>query len=119
MNGRNSCKLMMMIYHLIFNHGFILGIFYILQNNLSLNNQDILPIRGFDQKPNVLFVCNNKKWRMIDNKEFKNLISEIQKKIMEHFKIWMDRNQKMINNTDNNDEWHNNLIKVMGRKISL
>ena len=102
--------------HLIFNHGFILGIFYILQNNLSLNNQDILPIRGFDQKPNVLFVCNNKKWRMIDNKEFKNLISEIQKKIMEHFKIWMDRNQKMINNTDNNDEWHNNLIKVMGGK---
>lgn len=103
---------------LIFKHGFITGMTYILQRNLSLGNEHSLPIRAFEQKLNVLFVYENECWRMITIDEFRQLISAIHLKIHIQFKVWRDANQKMINDVNNNEEWHRNTSKVMGGKDS-
>jgi hypothetical protein len=55
---------------------------------------------------------------MITIDEFRQLISAIHLKIHIQFKVWRDANQKMINDVNNNEEWHRNTSKVMGGKDS-
>lgn len=98
---------------IIFNHGFILGILEILKRNLSLNNEHELPIRAFEQKPNILFVYKEKKWRVYELAEFKNLVSVIHQKITHHFKAWSEKNKKLAYNL-NNETYQKNVIKIMG-----
>jgi hypothetical protein len=98
---------------LVFNHGFILGILEILKRQLSLNNEHELPIRAFEQKPNVLFVHKENGWRVYESDEFKRLISIIHRKITMHFKEWCEKNKKLAYNL-NNETYQQNVIKIMG-----
>ena len=86
---------------LIFNHGFILGILEILKKNLSLNNEHELPVRAFEQKPNILFVYKEKNWRVYELTEFKGLISSIHQKLTIHFREWSEQNKKLAYNLNN------------------
>jgi len=101
---------------LIFKHGFVAGMFYIFQKNLSLGTNNRLPVRAFEQKPRVLFVRDEKEWRMLSVDEFRKLVCDVHLKVHVQFKVWRDRNEKMISNVHNNEEWHRNTSKVMGGK---
>ena len=98
---------------LIFNHGFILGILEILKKNLSLNNEHELPVRAFEQKPNILFVYKEKNWRVYELTEFKGLVSSIHQKLTIHFREWSEQNKKLAYNL-NNETYQKNVIKIMG-----
>ena len=48
--------------NLVFKHGFIAGMTYILQGNLSLSDEHSLPLRSFSRKENVLFGHTDDGW---------------------------------------------------------
>jgi hypothetical protein len=112
----NSFEIVAADINLVFNYGFILGILEILKRQLSLNNEHELPIRAFEQKPNVLFIHKEEGWRVYELDEFKGLISVIHQKITIHFKEWCEKNKKLAYNL-NNETYQKNVIKIMGGNL--
>ena len=98
---------------LIFTHNFVMGMYYIFQNNLNLSDEQHFPIRAFNQKKNVLFVLESDTWKMLDYKQVKNLIKPIHKKLQREFKVWCDLHPKIVNNIYSN-EFEENIQKING-----
>ncbi len=103
--------------NLVFKHGFIAGMTYILQGNLSLSDEHSLPLRSFSRKENVLFGHTDDGWVALGCDDFQSIVSHAHRGLHHAFKAWRDDNQRMINDINNNEEWHQNTSKVMGGKL--
>jgi hypothetical protein len=105
--------------NIVFEHDFLNGILYILQELLPLGEEEKLPIRAFDQKENTLFIYNeNKQWVMMSLEVFENLILYISKKLINEFKKWQDENEDKKYNDKFTNIYMENVKKVMGGNFS-
>jgi len=74
----------------VFKYDIIKGIMCILEKHLPLIQLETLPIRAFDQRPNILFINKGGEWIMVSKEDFANLIRSICKKLIDEFKIWAE-----------------------------
>lgn len=91
----------------IFEMGFINGMIDILEN---INTQQI---RAYNQKPNKLYIYINCEWKVIDLYDFKTLISNIQRNLLQHFIKWSNDNPKIVFDHQC-DEYANKTKEIMG-----
>ena len=100
--------------HYVFKYDFIDGIMYIFQELLPL--EDTVPIRCFDQKKGTFFIYRNSSWVTMTGVEFENLLEKLTKCLIKEFAAWQLENQEKIYEENNNDEYEQNIIKVLGTK---
>ena len=103
---------------LVFEHDFIEGLTYVIQNMLSQIESEGIPIRAFEQKPNRLYVYQEGRWVVLDDNGFSEFIDKLQLKLIELLKMWHENHKKLIDNDDTNEVFFTNNIKVMGGKKS-
>ena len=72
----------------VFKYDIIKGIVCILEKHLPLTQLETLPIRAFDQRPNILYTNKDGEWIMVSKEDFANLIRNICKKLITEFKTW-------------------------------
>lgn len=98
----------------IFKYDFIDGMMFIMQELLPL--EDNIPIRCFDQKQGVFFIKRNDNWITMTAIEFENLLDVISKLIIQEFGDWQIENQDKILSDNDNDDYEENILKVLGTK---
>lgn len=98
----------------IFKYDFIDGMMFIMQELLPL--EDNIPIRCFDQKQGVFFIKRNDNWITMTAIEFENLLDVISKLIIQEFGDWQIENQDKILSNKDNDDYEENILKVLGTK---
>jgi hypothetical protein len=103
---------------------------YLMENNIfqtinkiweQMNNNDniIIPIVGFSQKNNLLYIYNsNNQWINMKTEDFQYLLHKLQHKLLEGLSNWRQNNLQEINNNDSISILYNKMIiKIMN--ISL
>lgn len=116
----NSIKLERQHLEMIFEMDYVLGIAAILQTLIPSENRDILPIKCFDQKDNILFIFNNDTWQIMPVDLFDKLIMTLSKKLITEFIAWQNEHSDQLENNDEFATIHaQNLKKVMGGNISI
>jgi len=106
---------------LVFEHGFIEGVSYAIQDLLPLTDLTetrAIPIRAFEQKQGRLYVYQEGGWRVLDNAGLDEFIDKLQLKLIELLKAWHETHKTLIHDDDANDIFFTNNIKVMGGKKS-
>jgi len=106
---------------LVFEHGFIEGLTYVIRNllpQIGLTELAEVPIRAFDQKHNSLYAYQEGGWRVLDNNGFSGFVDKLQLKLIELLKAWHEQHKKLIDDDNANDVFFTNNIKVMGGKKS-
>tara|TARA_A100001011_G_scaffold225688_1_gene233718 strand:+ start:361 stop:1077 length:717 start_codon:yes stop_codon:yes gene_type:complete len=95
----------------IFKLGFKCGMIDILENILSDEF-----IKAYNQKNNKLYIYNkNNEWDILNLNEFKTLILKIQKKLLNHFLKWCNKNKKIVYSVKS-DEYAVKTKELMGGK---
>ena len=85
----------------------------LLENNLSDKHDNVFPIICFIQKPHSFYIYNDK-WKMIDEKEIKQLLSYLSRILLKTITNWKNNNQEKMN-TNNNlyNAYHKCISKIM------
>ena len=105
---------------MIYKYDFVDGMYFILQDLFPIENEDSFPIKGFEQKKNLLFIYTKDSWKSMTNEDFESFINKIHHNIIVLFKKWKDKHQDLIyENEDENDKYLLNVIKVMGGKLPM
>tara|TARA_Y100000389_G_scaffold13341_3_gene11902 strand:+ start:522 stop:1268 length:747 start_codon:yes stop_codon:yes gene_type:complete len=99
---------------LVLKHNYIEGINIILQELFSVDQENIFPMKAFEQKTREFYVYQNNIWKIMPNKDFKKFILKIQRKLILLFQKWRDENLELVNDNKRNEEYLVNVIKVMG-----
>ena len=115
----------------VFNSDMVNGCYEILQNLLSLhnNNQNIsnqnisneenAPIKAFDQKENILFIYNDdNKWEILSQPMFANLMNILSKSILTEFLNWQTENKSKMKQDDFSYRYARNVQKIMGGNLT-
>lgn len=98
--------------HMVFQHDLIKGIVYILDRLINENTEKY--IKAFDQKLNTLFIYHNGGWKILDDDELKSIIQIIRRRLYSELNAYTKKNEKKFDDLDNNDNYYQNISKVMG-----
>ncbi len=98
---------------LIFQYNHINGKIYILQEFLPLGQENIIPIKSFDQKQNALFIYNES-WELMTPGFLDKLLNSLQRKIMDEFVKYQNENMHKMRDENFTMEYIQNVQKVMG-----
>ncbi len=104
----------------VFNLGNIDGIILILQEYCSTIENNNIPIKSFNQKENTIYIYeieNNKKgiWKIISKEELDLLFGTLNKKIIDIFKIWQEKNISKLEQDDFAIEYIQKVRKILGK----
>ena len=104
--------------NIIFKKDYIEGIIEIIINNINKlkTNETIIPIKGFNQKENNLYIYlkNINCWKLMEINEFNNFIHYFNKNILNIFARWNENAKLTLNNEDYSDLYVINMKKVIG-----
>jgi hypothetical protein len=103
----------------VFKNNYNDGVMNILKEYLPLIEDNITPLKSFDQKDNTIFVYKGTKWDVFANVDFEKLVSGISKKLLNELKEWHDENEENLYADDFSVIWIQNVKKIMGGNQSL
>jgi hypothetical protein len=115
----SSIKITRTHLELIFNSDYIHGNVEILKYLMLQLSNEHLPIKAFQQKENILFVCildetQNKKWEIMDDTIFVTLMNTISKQIFSEFSKWQTENNHKMYEDDFSTKYSLNFQKILG-----
>lgn len=104
----------------VFKSDMSIGCYEILKSLLSLDMDDeIIPIKAFDQKENILFIYNDdNKWEILSQPMFANLMNILSKKILTEFLKWKTENKSKLRQDDFSYTYARNIQKIMGGNLT-
>lgn len=109
----------------VFKSDMVIGCYEILQNLLSIHMRDkinadeIMPIKAFDQKENILFIYNDdNKWEILSLEMFTNLMNILSKKILTEFLKWQTENKSKMREDEFSYKYARNVQKIMGGNLT-
>ena len=110
----------------VFKSDMVIGCKEILENLLTLHttnengsDDEIQPIKAFDQKENILFIYNDdNKWEILTLPMFANLMNILSKKIITEFLKWQTENKSKIRQDDFSYTYARNVQKIMGGNLT-
>ena len=109
----------------VFKSDMVTGCYEILQSLMSLHmtedisNEQITPIKAFDQKENILFVYNDdNKWEILTLPMFANLMNILSKKILTEFLKWQTENKSKMKQDEFSYTYARNVQKIMGGNLT-
>ena len=95
----------------IFKNGYVDGVFTIFITHLqSIDHTQI--IKCFEQKKNLLYIFDNQ-WKLLDDKQFVVLFSDIHKKVLNVFDEYKIINEDKMLDEDYQTEFNNNFMKIL------
>jgi hypothetical protein len=111
----------------IFKTDLLNGIIQLLEdgkNNISLLDNERLPMRVFNKKQNIFYIFDNNNnkpnWKPIHNKEFDRYLNEIAHKFLLEFKYWMHENEEEIfTNINTREKYMEYLQKMLGTDLHI
>ena len=97
----------------------IKGMLEIVKSRSPVDSINTLPIRSFNQKKHVLYIYDGEKWQVMPPDQLKKFIGYMSKCIRGIFHVWVDENQKKIDNvhSDFSTTYLEKLSKVNGGKL--
>ena len=109
----------------VFKSDMVTGCYEILQSLMSLHmtedisNEQITPIKAFDQKENILFIYNDEnKWEILSQPMFANLMNILSKNILTEFLKWQTENKSKMRQDDFSYTYARNVQKIMGGNLT-
>jgi hypothetical protein len=109
----------------VFKSDMVSGCYEILQSLLSLHmtedisNEQIMPIKAFDQKENILFIYNDdNKWEILSQPMFVNLMNVLSKNILTEFLKWQTENKSKLKQDEFSYTYARNVQKIMGGNLT-
>lgn len=105
-------------FKLVCKYDYVDGIFCILKKMFPVDEEAKLPIMAFDQKDNTLFIKKNDGWHQFAIEDYQFFIGAIAKKIMGHFVTWQNANQHRLSDESYQNEYTQNIQKVLGGNFS-
>jgi len=110
---------------LIFNHGFIEGMKYIINKicsndncNTHIEHKNGLPIKAFEQKEGTLFIYTNENWEIMSSSLFELLFNTITKGLTKQLKFWQDKNKHRLYQNGFTEIYIENVKKITGGDLS-
>ena len=98
----------------IFNNDLVDGIYQIITSQLNIEN-DTSPMLSFVQKPNILYIYQDKKWCVMTSTHFESCVNDINSKIIKQFKVWQDDHQYELSINKYGDDYYPSIVnKIMG-----
>tara|TARA_B110001450_G_C17577939_1_gene463650 strand:- start:407 stop:1057 length:651 start_codon:yes stop_codon:yes gene_type:complete len=79
---------------------------------------EIMPIRAYEQKPNLLYVFNYGKWNLINSAAFEKYAGLFHKKCMREFMNWQRDAEKTLSVCSFNTQFTENISKLNKKSIS-
>lgn len=108
---------------LVFKHGFIEGIKYII-NRICLNDtndntrEECLPIKAFEQKEGTLFIYINENWEIMSSSMFELFFNTMTKGLTKQLKLWQDKNKYRLYQNGFTETYIENVKKITGGDLS-
>jgi hypothetical protein len=108
---------------LVFKHGFIEGMKYII-NHICLNDtndnarEEWLPIKAFEQKEGTLFIYINENWEIMSSSMFELFFNTITKGLTTQLKLWQDKNKYRLYQNGFTETYIENVKKITGGDLS-
>ena len=104
----------------VFKSDMATGCYEILQSLLSVDMTDeIMPIKAFDQKENLLFIYNDDNtWEILSQTMFANLMNILSKKIITEFLKWQTENKSKMRQDEFSYTYARNVQKIMGGNLT-
>ena len=99
---------------ILFEHDYVNGMLYILQELLPLASEAAIPIKAFDQKENTLFIYQDDGWIVMSPSEFDSLLGGLSKTVMGFFVKWQEANKHKLNRDDFSVTFTENVQKAIG-----
>jgi hypothetical protein len=106
----------------VFEYDLIDGIKKVLE--LRMGGLKIIPICGFSQKKNHLYIFdsihnNTNEWKSLSNSDLDKMIFCISRKFMQKFVLWQRKNEELVTNSERlKDQEIMYMVKINGSKIS-
>jgi hypothetical protein len=111
---------------LIFNNDYNNGIVHILKDIIHIgeldhnNNEILLPMKSFDQKPNMIYIHNDGQWNIMNNEMLNKLTGTFTKLLLGEFINWQKENMEKLENDDRfGIEYAQNMKKIIGHNLSV
>lgn len=105
---------------LVFKHGFIEGMKYIIYR-ICLNDntrEECLPIKAFEQKEGTLFIYLNENWEIMSSSMFELFFNTITKGLTKQLKLWQDKNKHRLYQNGFTETYIENVKKITGGDLS-
>ena len=80
----------------VFANRFMTGAYYIILNNLPIEERDNFPIISFAHKRGLLYIYEDESWIKMKEQNFAHLIQSINIKLFKQFNIWGERKSSII-----------------------
>jgi len=81
----------------LLKYKYVEGVFNILKENLEPGEENY-PIRSFKKQKNLMYIYDERGWRLMIDKDFSSLMANIQIKITRAFLRWQELNKDIVNN---------------------
>ena len=101
-------------YDYVCKYDYIEGIIMIFKSLFSIDDEQSLSIKAFDQKDNTFFVKKQDGWAVLSTSELENMISTISKAVMNKFVEWQTKNKHRLHEDSYTDIYTSTLQKVIG-----
>jgi hypothetical protein len=98
-------------YYLFCEQDYIDGCIMIIKSLLPLSE---LPIKAFDQKPDIFYIHTLSGWKTMQPNELERALTMIERKLMTHFVKWQNTNKHRMHNESYISEYTTILQKVIG-----
>ena len=102
----------------VFQKDIVCAIYLCIKDDYEKMENDNIPMRAFEQKPNSLFIYNSEGWVEINAKDLDNSICKIHKKCMQEFLRWQERAESEMTTSDFTRVFTENILKITNKTTS-
>lgn len=98
--------------NLIFEKGFVDGVFEIINNHFQLHHENLF-LKCFQQKKNTIHIFHDNEWQVLSNEDFTKLLNEINMKIFAAFNEYRETNADKLKQDEFQTTFNNNFQKIL------
>lgn len=102
----------------VFQNDIVCAIYRCIKDDYEKKEDNNIPMRSFEQKPNSLFIYNSDGWVEINAKDLDNSICKIHKKCMQEFLRWQERAESEMTTQDFTRVFTENIRKINNKTTS-
>ena len=102
----------------VFQKDIVCAIYLCIRDDYEKKEDNNIPMRAFEQKPNSLFIYNSDGWVEINAKDIDNSICKIHKKCMQEFLRWQEHAESEMTTQDFTRVFTENIRKINNKTTS-
>lgn len=114
----SACHVTPSDYDSVTKFDYVEGVSAILRRWFPVDEESSLPIKSFDQKDSTFFIKTDEGWRSLETRELSGIISDIGRRVMNHFVSWQESNKHRMTTDEYASEYTTKLQKSLGTNFT-